>query len=252
MEETLKSDVNPSNISLLNNLVTARGKYEVAANNCDTFLRDKARLNWIKDGDVDTKFFNTSIKMIESQNTITELENASGDIITTQQGTYDLLIEYFKKKFEYQSVQINDSIFDVVPQIISDADNLFLEGCPDEDEIKKFVFNLNADSAPGPDGYTGVFYRAAWDIIKRNLLDVVQFRWKNNMIPSGMNSKFLVLIPKMKGANNAKSFRPIGLSNFCFKIITKIITERLTSYLQSLVSQQQYVFIRIGKFMRKS
>ncbi|XP_026416967.1 uncharacterized protein LOC113312428 [Papaver somniferum] len=161
MEETIKSDVDPANISLLNNLVTARGNYEMAANNYNTFLRDKARLNWIKDGDMNSKFFHTSIKMRQSQNTISELENDSGDIITTQQGISDLLIDYFKKKFEHQSVQINDSIFDVVPHIISEADNFFLEDCPNEEEIKKVVFNLNVDSAPGPDGFTGVFLQSS-------------------------------------------------------------------------------------------
>ncbi|XP_026410064.1 uncharacterized protein LOC113305190 [Papaver somniferum] len=202
MEETIKSDIDPTNISLLNNLVTSRGEYEMAANNYHTFLRDKARLNWIKDGDVNSKFLHTSIKMRQAQNTITKLENDSGDIITTEQE------------------------------------------CPDKDEIKKVVFNLNVNGAPGPDGFIGIFYRAAWDIIRGNLLDVVQFCWKNNIIPSGMNSNFLVLIPKMKGTKTAKSFRPIGLSNFCFKIITKIIIERLTRYLPNLISQQQYAFVK--------
>ncbi|XP_026396268.1 uncharacterized protein LOC113290895 [Papaver somniferum] len=209
MEETIKSDVDPANISLLNNLVTARGNYEIDANNYNTFLRDKSRTNWIKDGDVNTKFFHTSIKMRQAQNTISELENDSGDITTTQQ-----------------------------------VDNLYLEECPNEEEIKRVVFNLNADSAPGPDGFTRIFYRAAWEIIKGNFLEAIQFCWRNNIIPSGMNSKFLVLIPKIKGAKTAQCFRPIGLSNFCFKIITKIITERITSYLPNLVSQQQYAFVK--------
>ncbi|XP_026383552.1 uncharacterized protein LOC113279054 [Papaver somniferum] len=244
MEETIKSDADPANISLLNNLVTARGNYEVAANNYNTFLRDKARLNWIKDDDVNSKFFHTSIKMRQAQNTISELENDSGNIITTQQGISEILIYYFKKKFEYQSVQINEYIFDGVPHLISEADNCVLEECPNEEEIKHVVFNLNADSAPGPDGFIGIFYRAAWEIIKDNVVDAIQFCWRYNIIPSGMNSNFLVLIPKIKGAKTAKIFRSIGLSNFCFKIITKMIIERLTRYLSNLISPQQYAFVK--------
>ncbi|XP_026441936.1 uncharacterized protein LOC113341166 [Papaver somniferum] len=175
MEETIISDADPTNISLLNNLVTARGNYEIAANNLNTFLRNKARMNWIKDGDANSNFFHTSIKMRQSQNSISELENDSGDIITTQQGISDVLIDYFKKKFEHQLVQINDSIFDVVSNIISEDDNAFLEDCPNEEEIKRVVFNLNVDSAPGPDGFTGAFYRATWEINKDNLVDAIQF-----------------------------------------------------------------------------
>ncbi|XP_026383544.1 uncharacterized protein LOC113279042 [Papaver somniferum] len=179
IEETLKSDNDPANITLLNNLVIARGNYDISANNYNTFLREKARLNWIKD----------------------------------------------------------------VPRILTDGDNSFLEAYPDEAEIRNATFDLNQDGAPGPDGFTDVFYKATWDIIKSNLVQAIQYCWQNNIIPSGMNSNFIVLIPKIKGAKNAKHFRPIGLSNFCFKINTKIITMRLIKYMQQIVSQQQCAFI---------
>ncbi|XP_026383920.1 uncharacterized protein LOC113279438 [Papaver somniferum] len=173
MATTLASDNNPSDINLLNKLVTARGEYDIATNNYHTFLRDKARHNWIQQDD-----------------------------------------------------------------------NCLLEQIPDVDEIKTTVFELNQDGAPGPDGFTGVFYRATLDIISYNLVDAIQFCWQNNLIPSGMNSYFLVLIPKLKGAKNAKNFRPIGLSNFCLKIITKIITVRLSKLMHKIISPQQFAFIK--------
>ncbi|XP_026419778.1 uncharacterized protein LOC113315734 [Papaver somniferum] len=110
MEETLKSDNDPSNVDLLNNSVTARGEYEMAANNYNSLLRDKARMNWIKDGDINTKFFHTSIKLRQVHNVITELENSSGHIITDQQGISNVLIDYFSQKFGHQDVLINDSL----------------------------------------------------------------------------------------------------------------------------------------------
>ncbi|XP_026451823.1 uncharacterized protein LOC113352188 [Papaver somniferum] len=216
MAANAESDNDPSNAALLNKLVTAIGEYDIAANNYHTFLRDKARENWIRDRDINYNSFHTSIKLRQQQNSIAEIEDSSSNIITDQQGIANVLIDYFSKKFEYQNVQINDSIFDGVPYIITEDDNLFLEGIPDADEIKRAVFVLNQDGAPGPDGFTGFFYKASWDIINNNLVDAIQFCWQNIMIPSGMNSNFLVLILKIKGAKNAKCFRPIGLSNFFF------------------------------------
>ncbi|XP_026442645.1 uncharacterized protein LOC113342265 [Papaver somniferum] len=244
LEEILKSNNDPTNINLLNNLVTARGEYDMAAHNYHTFLRDKARINWIKEGDINSKFFHTSIKLRQSQNSITELEDSSGNIITDQKGIVDNLIDHFNKKFEYQTVQIRESIFYVVPQVITDEDNSLLEGLPDENEIKNAIFDLKQDSAPGPDGFTGTFYRAAWDTIKKDMVEVIHYCWKNNIIPSGMNSNFLVLIPKIKGAKCARNFRPIGLSNFCFKVIIKIITMRLTTMLHKVISLQQSAFVK--------
>lgn len=81
--------------------------------------------------------------MRQQQNSISEIEYNSGNIITDQQGISNVLIDYFSKKFEYQNVDIHDSIFDVVPHIITEDDNSFLEGIPNADEIKNAVFDLN-------------------------------------------------------------------------------------------------------------
>ncbi|XP_026410456.1 uncharacterized protein LOC113305653 [Papaver somniferum] len=59
-----------------------------------------------------------------------------------------------------------------------------------------------------------------------------------------MNSNFLVLIHKIQGAKKAAHFRPIGLSDFCFKVFTKIITSRFSALLPKRVSPQKVVFIK--------
>ncbi|XP_026398770.1 uncharacterized protein LOC113294598 [Papaver somniferum] len=181
MEETLKYDSDPNDINMLNNLVTARGKYDMAANNYNTFLGDKARINWIQDGDVNSKFFHTSIKLRQAQNSISEIEDYTGNLITDQNGISNVLIDYFSKKFAHQDVHINESFFEVVPNVITTDDNSYLE-----------------------DGFTSALYRYAWEVIKGDLVAAIQYCWQSNVIPSGMNSNFLVLIPKVHGAKNAK------------------------------------------------
>ncbi|XP_026416834.1 uncharacterized protein LOC113312287 [Papaver somniferum] len=59
-----------------------------------------------------------------------------------------------------------------------------------------------------------------------------------------MNSNFLFLLPKVQGAKKAEQFRPIGLANFSFKIIRRIITSRLRSLIEKIVSCQQQAFIK--------
>ncbi|XP_026439650.1 uncharacterized protein LOC113338440 [Papaver somniferum] len=243
-ETNIVSDEDPSNIVLLNNYITARGERDVAAQNYHNFLIQKARVNWIKFWDANTAFFHTSIKLRQTKNTIVELTDDSGVIFSDQDQIATMLIEYFKTKFSYQPVQITESILDAIQNAVSHEDNTLIEKIPSKEDIREAVFQLNQDGSPGPDGFTGIFYRIAWDIISEDLTATIQFCWLNQVIPAGLNSNFLILLPKTKEAKKVNQFRPIGLSNFCFKIITKIITIRISSFLHKLISPQQCAFVK--------
>jgi hypothetical protein len=58
-----------------------------------------------------------------------------------------------------------------------------------------------------------------------------------------LNSNLLILIPKTPGADSIDNFRPIALANFQFKIITKILADRLSVIASKIISPQQRGFI---------
>ncbi|XP_026451543.1 uncharacterized protein LOC113351839 [Papaver somniferum] len=180
----------------------------------------------------------------QARNNIAEFEDESGNIVAHQQNITVILIDYIQTKFTAQPVQISENLLEAIPQLVTAEDNSILEHLPTGEEIKNVVFELNQDGSPGPDGFTGVFYRFAWDIIKEDLIAAIQYCWSNQVNPAGLNSNFLVLLPKIKRAKKANQFRPIGLSNFCFKIFTKIIAIRMSNVLHKLISTQQCAFIK--------
>jgi hypothetical protein len=57
------------------------------------------------------------------------------------------------------------------------------------------------------------------------------------------NSSFLALIPKEYGASTLDRFRPISLCNISYKIMAKIIANRLTPFLRSLILPNQGGFV---------
>jgi hypothetical protein len=63
-------------------------------------------------------------------------------------------------------------------------------------------------------------------------------------IGGGTNSSFLALIPKEKGAQNFSRFRPISLCNTGYKIITKVIANRLKHVLPNLIPENQGGFVK--------
>ncbi|GJY09056.1 RNA-directed DNA polymerase, eukaryota, partial [Tanacetum coccineum] len=110
-------------------------------------------------------------------------------------------------------------------------------------EIVNNLQNCGTDKAPGPDGFTFDFYRRFWYIIECDVYDAVKHFFTYEDIPKGCNSSFIALIPKIPGANLVKDFRPISLIGSLYKIIAKILANRLVGVLGDIVNEVQSAFI---------
>ena len=113
------------------------------------------------------------------------------------------------------------------------------------DEAKAAMFDLHPEKAPGPDGFTGLFFRVCWNTIKDDLMAAIRkFEGANGQNLQLLNSSTLVLIPKINGANQPKDFRPISLLHSFSKLFAKILAARLQPHMNSLIQQCQNAFIR--------
>ena len=112
------------------------------------------------------------------------------------------------------------------------------------DELKQVVFSMNPNYAVGPDGMNGFVFQKCWHIIKNDLMGVVQAFFSGQMITKYFSHSCIVLLPKVKNPNKMTEFRPISLSNFTSKIISKLVSNRLSPILPDLISPNQYGFVK--------
>jgi hypothetical protein len=121
---------------------------------------------------------------------------------------------------------------------------------PFSEEVWNIIKNLPSDKAPGPDGFTGRFYKACWPIIKDEIMAAVLAVWNRKFVNFGvLNSAYITLLPKRDGADQPKDFRPISLVHSFAKLITKMLANRLAVRLQQMVSHIQSAFIK-GRFIQ--
>lgn len=64
----------------------------------------------------------------------------------------------------------------------------------------------------------------------------------NRVIPIGGNASFLVLILKVENPQHLNHFRPISLIRCCYKILAKILSNRIREVLPSLINESQSAF----------
>nr|GEV96418.1 hypothetical protein [Tanacetum cinerariifolium] len=107
------------------------------------------------------------------------------------------------------------------------------------DKIKKAVRDYGTDKAPRPDGFTFSFYRRFWYLIDNDVYAVVKHFFIHGEIPKGCNSSFIALITKILDANLVKDFRPISLIGSLYKIIAKILANKLAGLLGDIVNEKK-------------
>ena len=72
---------------------------------------------------------------------------------------------------------------------------------------------------------------------------LVEFH-KNGKLAKGINSTFIALIPKVDSPHSMNDFRPISLVGCMYKILAKVLANRLRSVIGTVISDAQSAFIK--------
>ena len=113
-----------------------------------------------------------------------------------------------------------------------------------EDEISDIVWSMEPDKAPGLDGFSIHFYIVCSKIIKSDLLRMISGFMRKAKVGGGINSTFLALIPKEENPGSFEIYRPISLCNLSYKIVAKLLANRIKPLLQKLISPAQGGFVK--------
>ena len=113
-----------------------------------------------------------------------------------------------------------------------------------EEEIHSALLEMNSDKAPGLDGFRVAFWQTCWDFVKEEIVDLFKEFYDQRSFAKRLNTTFLVLIPKKGGVEDLGDFRPISLLGGLYKLLAKVLANRLKKVLGKVVSVDQNVFVR--------
>ena len=98
-------------------------------------------------------------------------------------------------------------------------------------------------TAPRPDGMSPVFYKSFWHIFGEDVTTVVLKALNTGVVPESLISTFIALIPKIKYPKKASDFRPIRLCNVVYKLISKVVVNRLKKFLAKAIPESLSAFL---------
>lgn len=111
------------------------------------------------------------------------------------------------------------------------------------EEVKCATFQLGALKSPDPDGFPGLFYHKYWEIVNELVFDTSKDFGNGFVGMAALNQTYIALIPKVPNPENTGHFRPISLCNNSYKILSKLLANRLKPILPFLISHNQNAFV---------
>nr|GEX12039.1 RNA-directed DNA polymerase, eukaryota [Tanacetum cinerariifolium] len=205
-------------------------------------MAQKSNVKWAVEGDENSSFFHGTIN---KKRNILAVRGIMSDGLWIDDPS--LVKREFLKHFSCRFSKPASSratLHSNFPNRLTSSQQTDLECEVSKDEIKRAVWDCGTDKSPGPDGFTFGFYRYFWYLIENDVYKAVSYFFLRGDIPKGCNSTFIVLIPKFSGANVVKDFRPISLIGSLYKIIAKVLANKLVVMLGSIVSEVQSAFVK--------
>ncbi|XP_070008763.1 uncharacterized protein [Nicotiana sylvestris] len=210
----------------------------------EKYWQQKAGMTWFKEGDRNTKFFHAQVRGRRKRLQLNRIQISGGTWIEEEQEIAEKAIKFYEEQFTEAATPSSFDIIEHVPNLINTEQNAELIKQPTKEEVKVAVLGLNGDSAGGTDGMTGKFYHSCWDIIGHDLYDMVRDFFNGHELPKCVTHTNLVLLPKKKEVTTFSDLRPISLSNFSNKVISRVVHQRLVKFLPSLISEEQSGFVK--------
>ena len=210
---------------------TYREELEELLNREELMWAQKARTKWFLHGDRNTRYFQTVVRKRRSRNRILQIKDEHEHYIDVHEEIEQILIDSFQRNFSCNSILTMESIIQEIRGLsipsLTDQQVLLLNKGISIFEIEEAVFQIGPHKAPGPDGIPGFFFQNFWSIIKTDVCNAIQAFFHSGSLFKAFNHTFITLIPKLPNPEEVSHFRPISLCNVFYKIISKILVNRL-------------------------
>jgi len=132
----------------------------------------------------------------------------------------------------------NDLILTSMSPLVSPEHNQILLRTISFEEVRAMVNSMETSKSLGPDGFMVEFFQNHWSIIREDVWRVVEESRIFSKILHDFYSYFITLILKEPNPEIVYKFRPISICNAIYKIISKIIANKLKPIMHKIISQE--------------
>ncbi|CAK8576402.1 unnamed protein product [Lathyrus sativus] len=212
----------------------------------DNMIIQKSRRRWCVEGDENSRLFHAYINGRLRMKFIVVVDTEPGRVKAVED-VKEVVHSFFKGKYTEPEVVRPILEYGGFNKLsISEAKSLEVPFT--DSEIKEAVWDCDGSKSPGPDGYNFVFIKRCWFLLKYDIFKVLTDFNSHSFLPKVVSSSFNTLTPKVDKPLHLREYRPICLVGSLYKIMAKLLANRLKKVIGGLVSQCQTTFV-LGRKM---
>lgn len=205
--------------------------------------RQRSRVQWLQEGNRNTKFFHNKATQRRKKNTIESLVDDHGTKHEEQQRIEQLIVDYFSQIYTSSNPQNLEPIMEAVETSVTEDMNTRLSQEFTATEVVQALHQMYPTKAPGPDGMSALFYQKYWHVVGPKVNSAVLEILNSGHMLKKINYTHIALIPKKTDPQKMTEYRPISLCNVIYKLVSKVLANRLKTILPQVISVFQSAFV---------
>lgn len=226
----------------INHELLLKYKLERLEDQLNIFWKQRAHNSWLLKGDRNSRFFHAYASERKRRSRIKKLKDDGGGVVEGGSLKHFIANQY-QTLFVSSAGGNMEEVLSCVQSRVTREKNELLMAPFTGDEVWSALESIGDLKAPGADGIPAVFYKRFWNLIGDQVkMEVLEFLNGGDM-PHGWNDTIIVLIPKVKSPERLKDLRPISLCTVLYKLISKVLANRLKLVLPDLISPTQSAFV---------
>ena len=198
---------------------------------------------WVQCGDRNTKFFHETASNRRRRNRIEGLCDKEGVWREDKEVVNGIILDYFKEIYSTSfPMEFGGSLRVLNRRVSDDMNDLLLKEFRAK-EVRRALKQMHPTKSPGPDGMSPIFFQKYWDVVGPQVVHYVLNTLNSGIMPEGLNDTYICLIPKVNCPQKITEFRPISLCNVVYKLVSKVLANRLKLILPEVISEEQSAFV---------
>jgi len=202
----------------------------------------KSRMNWLQEGDTNSKFFHEAMYSRRRHNTI-NMVYVGGINVVGVQNIRATVYNHFTTHFQPLCAArpcLDGHHF----RKLSYGEGGNLTKPFSLEEVKQAVWDCDSFKSPGPDGINFDFIKRFWDFLKNDFMKFLAEFHRNGKLSKRVNSTFIALILKVTSPQRLNDFWTISLVGCLYKVLAKVFANRLCCVIGSVVYDSQLAFVK--------